>query len=84
MVLYLYNVSLSELTIIKEQPYKLYALKPLTQTHISKYVQFVEKYNQLVVAGICYVLQETLSDVMDRAPIGVHLAFVGYSYTATR
>lgn len=28
-------------------------------------------------------LQETLSDVMDRAPIGVHLAFVGYSYTAT-
>ncbi|XP_026184354.1 myotonin-protein kinase [Mastacembelus armatus] len=26
---------------------------------------------------------ETLSDVMDRAPIGVHLAFVGYSYTAT-
>ncbi|XP_076876083.1 myotonin-protein kinase isoform X2 [Brachyhypopomus gauderio] len=27
---------------------------------------------------------ETLSDVMDRAPIGVHLAFVGYSYTATR
>lgn len=30
------------------------------------------------------VLQETLSDVMDKAPIGVHLAFVGYSYTATR
>ncbi|KAM6969954.1 myotonin-protein kinase [Aplochiton taeniatus] len=27
---------------------------------------------------------ETLSDVMDRAPVGVHLAFVGYSYTATR
>ncbi|KAM3868826.1 myotonin-protein kinase [Diretmus argenteus] len=26
---------------------------------------------------------ETLSDVMDRAPIGVHLAFVGFSYTAT-
>ncbi|KAM9384311.1 myotonin-protein kinase isoform 2-T2 [Pholidichthys leucotaenia] len=26
---------------------------------------------------------ETLTDVMDRAPIGVHLAFVGYSYTAT-
>nr|XP_033466146.1 myotonin-protein kinase isoform X1 [Epinephelus lanceolatus] len=26
---------------------------------------------------------ETLSDVMDRAPVGVHLAFVGYSYTAT-
>ncbi|XP_037605465.1 myotonin-protein kinase isoform X2 [Sebastes umbrosus] len=26
---------------------------------------------------------ETLSGVMDRAPIGVHLAFVGYSYTAT-
>ncbi|XP_053296887.1 myotonin-protein kinase [Pleuronectes platessa] len=27
---------------------------------------------------------ETLSDVMKRAPKGVHLAFVGYSYTATR
>ncbi|XP_030648674.1 myotonin-protein kinase [Chanos chanos] len=27
---------------------------------------------------------ETLCDVMDRAPVGVHLAFVGYSYTATR
>lgn len=34
--------------------------------------------------ALCCVLQETLSDVMDRAPIGVHLAFVGYSYTATR
>lgn len=33
---------------------------------------------------LSFVLQETLSDVMDRAPIGVHLAFVGYSYTATR
>nr|XP_046162775.1 myotonin-protein kinase-like isoform X3 [Oncorhynchus gorbuscha] len=30
------------------------------------------------------IRKETLSDVMDRAPIGVHLAFVGYSYTATR
>ncbi|KAI3373483.1 hypothetical protein L3Q82_021951, partial [Scortum barcoo] len=28
-------------------------------------------------------LSEMLSDVMDRAPVGVHLAFVGYSYTAT-
>ncbi|KAI2660165.1 Myotonin-protein kinase [Labeo rohita] len=27
---------------------------------------------------------ETLSDLMDRAPVGLHLAFVGYSYTATR
>ncbi|XP_041742372.2 myotonin-protein kinase isoform X3 [Coregonus clupeaformis] len=32
----------------------------------------------------CLSEMETLSDVMDRAPIGVHLAFVGYSYTATR
>uniref|UniRef100_A0A3B4XIQ3 non-specific serine/threonine protein kinase n=1 Tax=Seriola lalandi dorsalis TaxID=1841481 RepID=A0A3B4XIQ3_SERLL len=30
------------------------------------------------------MVQETLSDVMDIVPIGVHLAFVGYSYTATR
>nr|XP_023823241.1 myotonin-protein kinase-like [Salvelinus alpinus] len=32
----------------------------------------------------CLSEMETLSDVMDKAPIGVHLAFVGYSYTATR
>ncbi|XP_010869049.1 myotonin-protein kinase isoform X2 [Esox lucius] len=32
----------------------------------------------------CLSEMETLSDVLDRAPIGVHLAFVGYSYTATR
>ncbi|XP_067085282.1 myotonin-protein kinase isoform X2 [Osmerus mordax] len=32
----------------------------------------------------CLREMETLSDVMDRAPVGVHLAFVGYSYTATR
>ncbi|KAI4877731.1 hypothetical protein NFI96_002062 [Prochilodus magdalenae] len=32
----------------------------------------------------CLSETETLSDVMDRAPVGVHLAFVGYSYTATR
>ncbi|XP_028277450.1 myotonin-protein kinase isoform X3 [Parambassis ranga] len=31
----------------------------------------------------CLSDMERLSDVMDRAPIGVHLAFVGYSYTAT-
>ncbi|XP_071317071.1 myotonin-protein kinase isoform X5 [Trachinotus anak] len=31
----------------------------------------------------CLSEMETLSDLMDRAPIGVHLAFVGYSYTAT-
>ncbi|XP_035523024.1 myotonin-protein kinase isoform X2 [Morone saxatilis] len=31
----------------------------------------------------CLSEMETLSDVMDRAPVGVHLAFVGYSYTAT-
>ncbi|XP_056140886.1 myotonin-protein kinase isoform X2 [Lampris incognitus] len=31
----------------------------------------------------CLSEMETLSGVMDRAPIGVHLAFVGYSYTAT-
>nr|XP_020477416.1 myotonin-protein kinase isoform X2 [Monopterus albus]XP_020477417.1 myotonin-protein kinase isoform X2 [Monopterus albus] len=31
----------------------------------------------------CLSEMETLSDVMDKAPIGVHLAFVGYSYTAT-
>ncbi|KAM4619719.1 myotonin-protein kinase [Polymixia lowei] len=31
----------------------------------------------------CLSEMETLSDVMDRAPIGVHLAFVGFSYTAT-
>ncbi|XP_045896129.1 myotonin-protein kinase isoform X2 [Micropterus dolomieu] len=31
----------------------------------------------------CCSEMETLSDVMDRAPIGVHLAFVGYSYTTT-
>lgn len=34
--------------------------------------------------AVCCSLQETLSDVTDRAPTGVHLAFVGYSYTATR
>ncbi|KAJ7996809.1 hypothetical protein DPEC_G00222380 [Dallia pectoralis] len=32
----------------------------------------------------CLSEMETLSDVLDRAPVGVHLAFVGYSYTATR
>ncbi|XP_056323126.1 myotonin-protein kinase isoform X2 [Danio aesculapii] len=32
----------------------------------------------------CLSETETLSDVMERAPVGVHLAFVGYSYTATR
>ncbi|XP_064207737.1 myotonin-protein kinase-like isoform X3 [Anguilla rostrata] len=32
----------------------------------------------------CLSEMETLCDVMDRAPVGVHLAFVGYSYTATR
>ncbi|XP_056451334.1 myotonin-protein kinase [Gadus chalcogrammus] len=31
----------------------------------------------------CLSDMETLSDVMGRAPTGVHLAFVGYSYTAT-
>ncbi|KAM7398688.1 hypothetical protein PAMA_006543 [Pampus argenteus] len=31
----------------------------------------------------CLSEMEMLSDVMDRAPIGVHLAFIGYSYTAT-
>ncbi|XP_034538835.1 myotonin-protein kinase isoform X2 [Notolabrus celidotus] len=31
----------------------------------------------------CVTEMETLSDVMERAPIGVHMAFVGYSYTAT-
>ncbi|XP_056911584.1 myotonin-protein kinase isoform X1 [Takifugu flavidus] len=31
----------------------------------------------------CLSETETLSDVTDRAPTGVHLAFVGYSYTAT-
>ncbi|XP_022618435.1 myotonin-protein kinase [Seriola dumerili] len=31
----------------------------------------------------CLSEMETLSDVMDIAPVGVHLAFVGYSYTAT-
>ncbi|XP_062869822.1 myotonin-protein kinase [Trichomycterus rosablanca] len=32
----------------------------------------------------CLSETETLSDVIDRAPTGIHLAFVGYSYTATR
>ncbi|KAI7793310.1 myotonin-protein kinase isoform X1 [Triplophysa rosa] len=32
----------------------------------------------------CLSETESLCDVMDRAPVGVHLAFVGYSYTATR
>ncbi len=32
----------------------------------------------------CSCVQESLSDVMERAPVGLHLAFVGYSYTATR
>ncbi|XP_016896952.1 myotonin-protein kinase isoform X2 [Cynoglossus semilaevis] len=32
----------------------------------------------------CLSDAETLSDVLHSAPIGVHLAFVGYSYTATR
>ncbi|KAF5904873.1 myotonin-protein kinase isoform X1 [Clarias magur] len=32
----------------------------------------------------CLSETETLTDVMDRAPTGIHLAFVGYSYTATR
>lgn len=34
--------------------------------------------------AVCCSMQETLSDMTDRAPKGVHLAFVGYSYTATR
>ncbi|KAI1903347.1 hypothetical protein AGOR_G00026260 [Albula goreensis] len=36
------------------------------------------------VVDDCLSEMETLCDVMDRAPVGVHLAFVGYSYTATR
>ncbi|KAJ8384414.1 hypothetical protein AAFF_G00205470 [Aldrovandia affinis] len=36
------------------------------------------------VVDDCLSDMETLADVMDRAPVGVHLAFVGYSYTATR
>ncbi|KAF4081940.1 hypothetical protein AMELA_G00146090 [Ameiurus melas] len=32
----------------------------------------------------CLSETETLTDVMDRTPTGIHLAFVGYSYTATR
>lgn len=32
----------------------------------------------------CLSETENLCDIMDRAPVGVHLAFVGYSYTATR
>ncbi|XP_072303014.1 myotonin-protein kinase isoform X2 [Eucyclogobius newberryi] len=35
------------------------------------------------VVDDCLSEMETLSDVMGRAPVGVHLAFVGYSYTAT-
>ncbi|XP_076606493.1 myotonin-protein kinase isoform X1 [Chaetodon auriga] len=31
----------------------------------------------------CLSEMEMLSDVLDRAPVGIHLAFVGYSYTAT-
>ncbi|XP_041948208.1 myotonin-protein kinase isoform X2 [Alosa alosa] len=31
----------------------------------------------------CLSEMETLCDVMERAPVGVHLAFVGFSYTAT-
>ncbi|XP_060911711.1 myotonin-protein kinase [Labrus mixtus] len=31
----------------------------------------------------CLKKTETLSDVIEKAPIGVHMAFVGYSYTAT-
>lgn len=27
--------------------------------------------------------QETLSDVLEGAPLGVHLPFVGYSYTCS-
>ncbi|KAJ8266066.1 hypothetical protein GJAV_G00125510 [Gymnothorax javanicus] len=36
------------------------------------------------VVDDCLSEMETLCDMMERAPIGVHLAFVGYSYTATR
>ncbi|XP_058646008.1 myotonin-protein kinase isoform X2 [Onychostoma macrolepis] len=32
----------------------------------------------------CLSNTESMSDVMERAPVGLHLAFVGYSYTATR
>uniref|UniRef100_A0A8C2H0J5 non-specific serine/threonine protein kinase n=1 Tax=Cyprinus carpio TaxID=7962 RepID=A0A8C2H0J5_CYPCA len=32
----------------------------------------------------CLSHTESLSEVMERAPVGLHLAFVGYSYTATR
>ncbi|XP_055004754.1 myotonin-protein kinase isoform X2 [Boleophthalmus pectinirostris] len=35
------------------------------------------------VVDDCLSEMETLSDLMDPAPMGVHLAFVGYSYTAT-
>ncbi|KAG5837185.1 hypothetical protein ANANG_G00236610 [Anguilla anguilla] len=36
------------------------------------------------VVDDCLSDTETLCDVMDRVPVGVHLAFVGFSYTATR
>ncbi|KAG7470638.1 hypothetical protein MATL_G00115960 [Megalops atlanticus] len=36
------------------------------------------------VVDDCLSEMETLCDVMDRVPVGVHLAFVGFSYTATR
>ncbi|XP_055082738.1 myotonin-protein kinase isoform X2 [Periophthalmus magnuspinnatus] len=35
------------------------------------------------VVDDCLSEMETLSDLMEPAPVGVHLAFVGYSYTAT-
>ncbi|XP_061074303.1 myotonin-protein kinase-like isoform X2 [Conger conger] len=36
------------------------------------------------VVDDCLNDMETLCDVMDRVPLGVHLAFVGFSYMATR
>ncbi len=57
----------------------------LSEWHGTRAISSVTEMRNL--SGIwlfCSCVQESLSDVMERAPVGLHLAFVGYSYTATR
>ncbi len=57
----------------------------LSEWHGTRAISSVTEMGNL--SGIwlfCSCVQESLSDVMERAPVGLHLAFVGYSYTATR
>ncbi|KAI1893753.1 hypothetical protein AGOR_G00126920 [Albula goreensis] len=58
----------------------LHLLQPPFQPEVSN----ATDTSNFDVVDDCLSDMETLCDVMDRVPIGVHLAFVGFSYTATR